>query len=167
MFESTTAALEHETVLRSASPCPILSEEVVNKNNSPLERAGISAQKDDAVKSALRDFRGSVKNRTDPRLPPLCDPVHFRIWVDRNVPLYIGKSNTRHEIAMKELSEWYIIFSALFPGDEIPTNPCKFAVLRSGTFHTAANLRISSRRIQAVSKQPTSRTYRDRAHGTG
>jgi hypothetical protein len=135
MFESPIAAAEHEAVLRSTSPCPILSGEVIKKNNSPLERIGISSQKDDAVKLALRDFRGSVKNRTDPRLPPLCDPVHFRVWVDRNVPLYIGKSNTRHEIAMKELSEWYIIFSALFPGDEIPTNPCKSVMLLSNPFH--------------------------------
>lgn len=97
------------------------------ERNAALERIGISESKYQKIKEARANFR---KSRHAPSLwlPNGCDPEHFQEWIDRNVPTYIAESSTVYAEAAQELGEWYIVFVTLFPGENIPSDPCKYHI---------------------------------------
>lgn len=94
-----------------------MNDDELKRRNTITERIGISKDVEINVKIALKNFRSNNS------LPGGCDENHFRAWVSNNVPLYIGKSSTKHNVAAKELSEWYIYFNVFFPGQPMPPNP--------------------------------------------
>ena len=49
------------------------------------------------------------------------DALH--IWVEANIEEYVGNSPSSQE--RRELKNWYLIWLALFPGVEVPHNPCE------------------------------------------
>lgn len=97
------------------------------ERNTALERIAISTDKHKKIKKALSDFRKS-RNREPLWLPDGCDLEHFQAWIKHNVPLYIAESNTVREKAAQKLGEWYVVFVTLFPGENIPPDPCRYPV---------------------------------------
>jgi hypothetical protein len=118
LFEDEASAREHEKELRSDPPCPILNDEELRSKNSQLNRKGISDSRRKEINEALNRFRKT-------ELPVGCDPHFFRDWVARNVPLYIGRSDKTGADARRELGKWLVIFFTQFPGEKVPSNPCK------------------------------------------
>lgn len=49
------------------------------------------------------------------------DALH--IWVEANIEEYVGNGASSQE--RRELKNWYLIWLALFPGVEVPLNPCE------------------------------------------
>lgn len=149
LFPDAKTAAEHKVTMRSKDSCPTFSEEEVTARNTVVERLGLTKSNEDAIADALKRFRGGQKSLSVPTLPEGCDQDHFTAWVARNIPLYIGNSNIKHSVAAKELSEWYICFSVIFPGQEIPSNPCKWP--ESSYVRTISDLgQLPSRPIQDI-----------------
>lgn len=143
-------------MLRSDKPCTVLDDEEVSARNALVERLGLTESKENDVSRALKNFRCSRKSQTCPILPNGCDPGHFRGWVKRNVPLYIGTSNTDQNTATTELSLWYIYFSVMFPSQPIPSNPCKYlGILPHVCWHVETFLTLCK-----VAKSPYSQYQR-------
>ena len=87
--------------------------------NKQANRQGISECRRKEVKAALRNF-----SKTE-AIPAQIDRSPFKAWVNRNVKLYIGRSDATEENARMELGKWLVTFLILFPDEKIPPNPCK------------------------------------------
>ena len=119
LFVDEVAAQEHGKELRSDPPCPILRDEDLSEKNHLLERDGISDARRDEVDDVLyRVSRGET--------PIYCDEDWFQKWVHDNTDVYIGESGITKEEAELELKKWLLVFVTLFPGEEIPEDPCEY-----------------------------------------
>jgi hypothetical protein len=118
LFESEDAAEQHKELLRSDPSCPILTDEQLYSANLQINRTGISENRQKEIFEALRNFSKG-------KLPLGCDQRFFDDWVARNTPLYIGRSDKTDADARRELGKWFVIFYTQFPGERVPSNPCK------------------------------------------
>lgn len=132
LFLDDAEAVAHEEILRSEKSCALFDKEEVPRRNKIVERSGISKEKDAEIRKVLKHFRGT--GFAQPKLPDGCNVVHFSNWVADNVRFYIGESTKSEDEAMKQLSEWYICFSVLFPNTEVPKRPCKRPTSSFGVF---------------------------------
>lgn len=117
LFKDKSSWEEHKKLLKSDSPCKELEATDLSAENYEPNQRGISPARMEKVDEAVVQYK---KDRSYSG----CAKDHHDAWINANYKLYIGKSSVEEEVARYELGKWLVAWYAMFPGEEIPSNPC-------------------------------------------
>ncbi|KAL5352107.1 hypothetical protein ACLOAV_002052 [Pseudogymnoascus australis] len=115
LFINESSWEEHKKLLKSGS-CRELDPADLNAENYGPNQRGISPARMGKVDEAVDQYK---KDRSYNG----CTKTHHDAWINDNYRLYIGKSGVAEEVARYELGKWLVAWYAMFPGEEIPSNP--------------------------------------------
>jgi hypothetical protein len=113
---------KHEELLQSPTPCGKLSHRDLQAQNDKPNRKGITEARKKEVQEAIEQYTKHGISSS------VCNKDEHDKWVDANFELYINHSSTTEAVARLELGKWLVAWYIIFPGVEIPSNPCQYTL---------------------------------------